>query len=121
VQGTLGVAARQPLPQQRDAFDIPDDVAYLNCAYMAPQPRRVTEAGMAAAQRKQRPWRIDPEDFFHDLERLRALFAQLIQGDPDGVAVVPAASYALSTAAANVSAARGDRIVILADQYPSNV
>ncbi len=117
----LTVGARQPLPPQRDAFDIPDDVAYLNCAFMSPQPRRVTDVGIAALQRKQRPWQIGPEDFFADLERLRALFAQLIQGDPDGVAVVPAASYALSTAAANVSASDGDRIVILADQYPSNV
>lgn len=112
---------RQPLPPQRDAFDLPDDVAYLNCAFMAPQLRRVTEVGIAALQRKQRPWRIGSADFFHDLERLRGLFAQLIQGDAEGVAVVPAASYAVSTAAANVSASGEDRIVVLADQYPSNV
>ncbi len=121
MQEMLGAGTQEPLPTQRDAFDIPDDVAYLNCAYMSPQLRRVTEVGMAAVQGKQRPWRIGPADFFDDLERLRTLFAQLIHGDPDGVAVVPAASYALSTAAANVSASAGDRIVILADQYPSNV
>lgn len=112
---------RQPLPSQRDAFDLPDDVVYLNCAFMAPQLRRVSEAGIAALQRKQRPWEIGPADFFDDLERLRGLFAQLIHGDAEGVAVVPAASYAISTAAANVSASDGDRIVVLADQYPSNV
>jgi selenocysteine lyase/cysteine desulfurase len=76
---------------------------------------------MAAVRRKQRPWEIGPVDFFDDLERLRALFAQLICADADGVAVVPAASYALSTAAANVSASAGDRIIVLADEYPSNV
>ncbi len=119
--GTLGVGTGQPLPPQRDEFDIPDDVSYLNCAYMSPQPRRLTDVGTAAVQRKLSPWRIGPGDFFDDLERLRTLFARLIQGDADGVAVVPAASYALSTAAANVSASGGDRIVILADQYPSNV
>lgn len=111
----------QPLPPQRDAFDLPDGVAYLNCAFMAPQLRRVSEVGIAAVQRKQRPWRIGPADFFDDLERLRGLFAQLIQGDAEGVAVVPAASYAVSTAAANVSASGESRIVVLADQYPSNV
>ncbi|MDQ3165936.1 MAG: aminotransferase class V-fold PLP-dependent enzyme [Actinomycetota bacterium] len=111
----------EPLPPQRDAFDLPDDVAYLNCAFMAPQLRRVSEVGIAAVQRKQRPWRIGPADFFDHLERLRGLFAQLIQGDAEGVAVVPAASYALSTAAANVSASSESRIVVLADQYPSNV
>ncbi len=111
----------QPLPPQRDAFDLPDGVAYLNCAFMAPQLRRVSEVGVAAVQRKQRPWRIGPADFFDHLERLRGLFAQLIQGDAEGVAVVPAASYAVSTAAANVSASGESRIVVLADQYPSNV
>ena len=111
----------QPLPPQRDAFDLPDGVAYLNCAFMAPQLRRVSEVGIAAVQRKQRPWRIGPADFFDHLERLRGLFAQLIQGDAEGVAVVPAASYAVSTAAANVSASGESRIVVLADQYPSNV
>lgn len=110
-----------PLPVQRDAFDIPGDVAYLNCAYMSPQLRNVTEAGIAAVRRKERPWNFTPADFFSDLERLRTLFAPLVGGDADGVAVVPAASYALSTAAANVSARAGDRIVVLADQYPSNV
>jgi selenocysteine lyase/cysteine desulfurase len=111
----------QPLPPQRDAFDLPDGVAYLNCAFMSPQLRRVSEVGIAAVQRKQRPWRIGPADFFDHLERLRGLFAQLIQGDAEGVAVVPAASYAVSTAAANVSASGESRIVVLADQYPSNV
>ncbi len=68
----------QPLPPQRDAFDLPDGVAYLNCAFMAPQLRRVSEVGIAAVQRKQRPWRIGPADFFDHLERLRGLFARLI-------------------------------------------
>jgi len=36
----------QPLPPQRDAFDLPDGVAYLNCAFMAPQLRRVSEVGI---------------------------------------------------------------------------
>lgn len=109
------------LPVQRDAFDIPEDVAYLNCAYMAPQPRRVTETGLDAMRRKEQPWRIAAADFFDDLERLRGLFGGLIGADANGVAVVPAASYALTTAAANVSAADGARIVVLADQYPSNL
>ena len=110
-----------PLPCQRDAFSIPDDVAYLNCAYMAPQLRTVTEAGVHAIQRKARPWTIAAGDFFSDLERLRDLFAALVRGDADGVAIVPAASYALSAVAANVAAGPGQRVVVLADQYPSNV
>jgi hypothetical protein len=28
-----------PLPNQRHLFDIPDDVAFLNCAYVSPLPK----------------------------------------------------------------------------------
>lgn len=115
------LTAPTPLPSQREAFAIPEDVAYLNCAYMSPQLRDVTGAGQRAVQRKQHPWTIAASDFFDDLERLRQLFSALVGGDADGVAVVPAASYALSTVAANVTARPRDRIVVLADQYPSNV
>ncbi len=88
---------------------------------MAPQLREVTAAGRRAVERKERPWSITPPDFFDDLERLRQLFAALVCADADGVAVVPAVSYALSTVAANLAVRPGDRIVVLAEQYPSNV
>lgn len=110
-----------PLPSQGDAFAIDEDVTYLNCAYMAPQLRVVTEAGVRAVGRKARPWTISPDDFFADLERLRELFAGLVDADADGVAIVPAASHALSMVAANVAGGPDATLVVLADQYPSNV
>ena len=33
------------IPCQRHLFDLPDDIAYLNCAYMAPLMHSVVEAG----------------------------------------------------------------------------
>jgi selenocysteine lyase/cysteine desulfurase len=110
-----------PLPCQRDAFAIPRDVSYLNGAYMAPQLRAVTAAGVAAVARKEQPWLLQPADFFDDLERLRDLFAALVGADADGVAIIPAVSYGVSTVAANVQAQAGDRLIVLAHQYPSNV
>ena len=125
VNGSVPLApeggALSPVPSQRDAFAIPEGLTYLNCAYMSPQLREVTAAGARAAERKERPWTISPADFFADLERLRELFSGLLGADADGVAVVPAASYALTTVAANVAAGPDSRIVVLADQYPSNV
>ncbi len=41
--------------------------------------------------------------------------------DPDGVAIVPSTSYGLAVAAANTEAAPGDRVVLLAGDFPSNV
>jgi selenocysteine lyase/cysteine desulfurase len=109
------------LPSQRHLFEIPDDVTYLNCAYMAPLMRSVAEAGILGIRRKSSPWKITAEQFFDEVDRARELFARLIGGDGDGVALIPAASYGLATAAANVPVGPGDRIVLLAEQFPSNV
>lgn len=109
------------LPCQRDLFDLPDDVAYLNCAYMSPLLRRATEVGASALARKLRPWTIAPADFFEDSERARTLFAELLGAGADDIAIIPAASYGLATAAANLPLRTGERIVVLAEQFPSNV
>ena len=37
---------------QRHLFDIPNDVAYLNCAYISPLLNAVRDAGIAGTQRK---------------------------------------------------------------------
>ena len=109
------------LGNQRDLFEVPDDVAYLNCAYMSPQLRSVREAGERAVGRKSRPWEISPEDFFEDAETIRGLFARLVGGDAGGVAIIPSVSYGIAVAAANVAVDEGQKIVILEDQFPSNV
>ncbi len=109
------------LPSQRHLFDIPDDVSYLNCAYMGPLMQAVVEAGERGIRSKARPWSIAPNDFFSAGERARNLFARIVGADSDGVALVPSASYGLSCAARNLRLKPSDRIVILADQFPSNV
>jgi selenocysteine lyase/cysteine desulfurase len=109
------------LGNQRGLFEIPEGISYLNCAYMAPQLRSAREAGERAVGRKSRPWEITPPDFFEDAEESRALFARLVGGDPDGVALVPSVSYGIAVAAANVPIREGQRILILEDQFPSNV
>ena len=111
----------EPIPCQRHLFDLPDDVAYLNCAYMSPILKRAAEVGAEAIGRKLQPWRIRAEDFFTGSERARALFAALLGAEADAVALVPAASYGLAVAAANLPVAPGRRILVLAEQFPSNV
>jgi selenocysteine lyase/cysteine desulfurase len=109
------------IPCQRHLFDLPDDVAYLNCAYMSPLLTRAAEVGADASARKLRPWRIQADDFFTESERARALFAGLVGAHADEIALVPAASYGLAIAAANLPVAPGRRILVLAEQFPSNV
>lgn len=109
------------LGNQRNLFEIPEGIAYLNCAYMSPLPRAARAAGEAALARKAHPWEITPRDFFDEAETARSLFAELVGGEPEGVAIIPSVSYGIGVAAANI-ALRGDQtIVVLEDQFPSNV
>ncbi len=109
------------LGDQRELFEIPEGVTYLNCAYMSPQLRAVREVGEEAVRRKSRPWEILPKDFFEDSETARALFAELVGGEADGVAIIPSVSYGIAVAAANVPVKARQRIVLLEEQFPSNV
>ena len=93
-----------PIPCQRDLFDIPEDVAWLNCAYMSPLMKPAVEAGEAGIRGKAQPWTIKPRDFFPGPEEARALFARIVNAEPDEIAIVPSASYGLAVAARNLTA-----------------
>ena len=109
------------IASQRHLFDIPDDIAYLNCAYMSPLMKPVVAASRTGLQRKASPWIVMPQDFFTESEQARGLFGRLIGAPADDVAIVPAASYGIATAAANLPVAAGQKILVLRDQFPSNV
>jgi selenocysteine lyase/cysteine desulfurase len=109
------------LGSQRELFEIPEDIAYLNCAYMSPQLRTVRTVGEEAVARKSRPWGISPRDFFESSEKARRLFAQLVGGDAEGVAIIPSVSYGMAVATANVPLKTGQNVVVLDEQFPSNV
>ena len=111
----------KPLLSQRHLFDIPDDVAFLNCAYISPLPKASLAAGEDGLRRKSRPWTIVPADFFTTSEAVRALFAGLVNADADDIAFAPAVSYGMAQAAYNIRLAKSQTIVTLADQFPSNV
>ena len=109
------------LTSQRPEFDIPEDIAYLNCAYLGPLSRTTRTAGVEALARKAHPWEMTISDFFEPMARARQLFAELVCGDAEGVAIIPSASYGLATAAGNLPVAADQELVVLAEQFPSNV
>src|SRR5450631_2743493 len=102
------------------AFDIPEDIVYLNCASLSPQLRSVTEAGFKAVQRKASPWQIQASDWFSDSEELRTLVARVLNTEADGIALIPSVSYGVSIAAANLPVKKGQQILVLDQEYPSN-
>ena len=108
------------LPCQRHLFDIPDDIAYLNCAYMSPLMKPALEAGNAGLARKTHPWELTPDNFFTGPEEFRTTAAKLLDCSADDVAVVPSASYGIASAARNLPAKKGQSILVLDEQFPSN-
>jgi selenocysteine lyase/cysteine desulfurase len=109
------------IPSQKHLFDIPDEVAYFNCAYMSPLLNAALDAGRAGLARKSRPWEIEARHFFDEADRVRGLFALLIGASADDIAIVPAASYGIATAMRNAPVAAGEAVVILAEDFPSTV
>jgi selenocysteine lyase/cysteine desulfurase len=110
-----------PLPSQRHLFNIPHEVAYLNCAFMSPLPKVSIAAGEQGLQRKAQPWRIESRDFFNDSETVRGLFARIINANTDDIALIPAVSYGMAQAAHNIPVHPGRKILTLAEEFPSNI
>ncbi|MEJ2538412.1 MAG: aminotransferase class V-fold PLP-dependent enzyme [Gemmatimonadota bacterium] len=111
-----------PLQCQKDAFRLPADLHYLNCAYMGPLPRAAEEAGIRALRLKRVPTAIGPDDFFRDSDEVRKLFGGLVNApDPTRVAIHPSASYGVATAARNLPLAEGQEVVVVGEQFPGNV
>jgi selenocysteine lyase/cysteine desulfurase len=106
---------------RRAAFDVPDDVAYLNTANLAPVLHTVAEAGRQALERRAQPWTIGAQDWFTDVETLRELVGRLLGDTAEGVALVPSTSYGFATVAANLHADPGARVVVLDEEYPSGI
>ena len=109
------------LQAQRELFDVPDEVAYFNTANLAPHLHAVRAAGEVALDRRGRPWTITPEDWFTDVERLRGLVGQLVGGDAEGVALIPATSYGFTVAARCANLGPKRRVLVLDQEYPSGI
>jgi selenocysteine lyase/cysteine desulfurase len=109
------------IPNQRHLFDMPRDIHYLNCAYMSPLANTVITAMHQGAALKQRPWTYKADDFVGYPERYREAAAAIMGADADSVAIVPSVSYGLATAARNLPLQSGQQIIVLADQFPSNL
>jgi len=111
------------LPSQRDLFDVPHEVCYLNAAAFSPLPRAVREAGERGAARKSRPWELTRwEDLAQgQSERARRAAAALIGAQPDDVAVISSVGYGVATAGRILPAGPGQRVIVLKDDHSSPV
>ena len=110
------------LSHQKNKFRIPENIAYLNGAYMSPSLKSVEKIGHQSVSQKCYPYQIGAEDFFIHSEKLRQQFASLIQApDPDNIAIIPSVSYGMANVANNIKLKPGDEILLVDEQFPSNV
>ena len=107
---------------QKSKFKLTGKKVYLNCAYMSPMLKKVEKAGIKGIHFQRKPDKIMPEHFFKNIEEIKGSFAQLINcKNPDRIAYVPAASYGLANVTNNIKLERGESVVVVGDQFPSNV
>jgi selenocysteine lyase/cysteine desulfurase len=106
---------------QRDKFLLQRKYAYLNCAYMAPLPKKAEHAGRKAMAMKRKPYKVTVEDFFHPPQVLRERYAALLQHpDPDRFVIIPSVSYGMANVVNNLHRKSG-KIIVTEGQFPSNV
>jgi selenocysteine lyase/cysteine desulfurase len=111
------------LSSQRHLFDIPDNIAYFNCAYNSPQLIESKSRLLSGVEAKCHPWERTASSFFEDAETIRQLSANIFSGNADGYAIIPSVSYGISTAARAIepNLKTGDQILLIAEEFPSNV
>lgn len=101
-------------------FSIPDDVHYFNFAGMSPLPLRTQQAGQAAVLVKAEPWTMNVnEKFFSELDQLRSLFAKLIGAAADDIALIPSATYGVTSAAKQIFLNADDEVLLQHEEFPA--
>ena len=109
------------LGSQREQFEMPREICYLNSASYSPLPRRTLEAGRAAVGRKGQPWTLAADFAPRQHERARTAAARLINADSADIALIPSISYGVATAAKGLAIARGSRVIVLENDHSSPV
>jgi selenocysteine lyase/cysteine desulfurase len=104
----------------RRLFALPKDMLYLDSAAHGPPLKTVRAAATAALQQSTTSW-LGGARWRNDVERVRALAAQLFDNDADAIAMIPSAAYGLSIAARNVPLQAQQSVLVLEGQFPSNL
>ena len=105
----------------RNEFNLDNNIAYLNSAYMGLLPRSSIISGSEGFELKSRSWKIQWEDFYKKPENTRKIFANLINSDNNSIFFVPSSSYGFAVFAKNFKLSKKKTILLLDEEFPSNV
>jgi selenocysteine lyase/cysteine desulfurase len=106
---------------QKSLFSLPEDVHYINCAYMSPLLKRVEKAGIEGLIKKRNPAHIKPSDFFNEAVEVRALFAKLVNAPSERIALIPSVSYGMGVVIQNAMVKKGGKVITVHEEFPSDV
>ncbi len=111
---------------QKNQFDLPATVHYLNASTIGANLKTAMEAGQQAILRKSQPQRLTSTDFFTEATETRQLFSRLINAnDPERIAIIPSVSYGMATVAKNLARKPGlqpgQEILMVDEEFPSDV
>lgn len=88
---------------------------------MSPLLKSVEKVGIRSLRMKRNPANIAPQDFFSESEKVRLIYAKIINvNDPKRIVIIPSASYGLANVAANLKIGTGENIIVAAEQFPTN-
>ena len=110
------------LTNLKNEFNLPEDVVYLNTASFSPAFKSVEIAGVNAVKAKSRPDYLLSSQLFDPVIELRKLFAKIIDAENyNRVVTIPSVSYGMANVANNIELKKGDEILLVEEQFPSNV
>ena len=105
---------------QSQKFSLPEDLTYLNMAYMSPLLKLSQVNGIEGLLKKSNPADFTIDDFFEPVKLLKKTFAQIIDVNSQQIALTPSVSYAMANAAKNITYKPAGEIIFLEGQFPSH-
>lgn len=104
---------------QKGLFSLDPEVTYLNNAYRGPLLKKAELAALEDLSRMRNPHLIKSEDFFERVDRVKALFGDLVHCAKSQVAVIPSTSYGFAATLNNLESQAGKKAITVRDEFPS--
>ncbi len=109
------------LRRYRPEFPITDEYVYLNHAAVSAPALRTTKAVESFLSQLSHEGIINYPQWIKRVEATRALFAEIINADPDEIAFMGNTSQGISTIASGLTWNSGDKVLIPRPEFPANV
>jgi cysteine desulfurase/selenocysteine lyase len=106
---------------RRIEFPWADETIYLNHASVGPLPERTREALDAFNRRRAAPFLLPDRDLFSTLNQSRRLAAQLVNGQPEEIALTINTGFGLGIAARALALKPGSIVLASDREFPANV